>query len=127
MAGVPLFGEIALSAGTEGFPGRVGLGANATGTGYFAVWGIDGQFTGRLVGGDGTPLTGEFLLDPSAQPIPFGVGVARLPDGRFVTTYTDFVDVPDDVDAHAQIIFADGSLAGRLDVAAGSFAEIFSD
>jgi Ca2+-binding RTX toxin-like protein len=125
---ISLSAESVLSTGTEGFQGPVALEANAAGTGYFATWSAGYQPMGRLIGSDGTPVTSEFLLDPLASVPLFGAKMARLPDGRFVSTYTAAsLDAPGEADVRGRVISADGSSAGSLDVAVGSFVEVLSD
>jgi hypothetical protein len=124
---VPLSGETVLNSGT-GLHFPVTLAANAAGTGYLATWSADEQLIGRLIGGDGTPVTGEFSLDPAGPLNPFsGARIATLSDGRFVATHTYAAPGGLDADVRARIISADGSVAGSFDVAAGSFNEGLSD
>jgi hypothetical protein len=118
---VPLSAETVLSADTEGY--LVALEANAAGTGSFTTWTAHDQgLTGRLIGSDGMPATGEFVVDPVA----FGGRIAGLPDGRFVATYMGSLD-GSNPDILARIISADGSSAGSLEVAVGSFVEASPD
>jgi hypothetical protein len=121
-----LSGETVLNSSTEGLHFPVALTANAAGTGYLATWYADQQLTGRLIGGDGTPVSDEFLLDPSTLGAPFGASTAALPDGRFVVVRTNFVPADEDADVRAQIVSPDGSSAGSFDVAVGSFADLFA-
>jgi Ca2+-binding RTX toxin-like protein len=121
-----LSGETVLNNATEGPQGLVALAANAAGTGYLAAWNTGSpsfQLTGRLVGNDGTPLTGEFQLDASPAYQQSRVTIAGLADGRFVAAFHEGQEGPLVLDVRALIFSADGSPAGALDVALGSFIE----
>ena len=126
---VRLSAETIANTSTQGNQLDVALAANAAGTGYITVWNDreaaqGGRLAGRLFGGEGVPIAGEFSL--GAPPSPFyAPDVVALADGRFVVTYTAFTE--SNVDVRAQILAADGTPITMLDVALGSFVEGVSD
>ena len=117
---VRLSAETMANTSTQGNQLDVALAADAAGTGYITLWNdreaFGGRLAGRLFGGEGLPIGGEFPL--AAPPSPFfAPDVVALADGRFVVTYTEFVG--DNVEARAQILAADGTPLAMLDVAVG--------
>src|SRR5262245_57013659 len=75
------------------YPAVAGL-ANGS---YFGVWtdpnqGGDGYYniSGRVIGSNGTPATGEFLVNNTVTNSQSEASVAGLIDGRAVVTFTDF-------------------------------------
>jgi Ca2+-binding RTX toxin-like protein len=121
-----LSGETTLNTVTEGPQGLVGLAANAAGSSYLASW-ITAtpsyQLSGRLIGNAGTPLTGEFPFPAPSGALRSDASITGLADGRFVAAFSEGHEDPLTVDVRALLFSADGSPAGSLDVALGSFIE----
>jgi Ca2+-binding RTX toxin-like protein len=121
-----LSGETILNTATEGSQGLVALAANAAGTGYLAAWNTISpsfQLKARIIGSDGTAVTGEFPLDASPEHQQASVSLAGLADGRFVAAFHEGQEGPLVLDVRALIFSPAGSPAGSLDVAVGSFIE----
>ena len=126
---VSLSAETMANTFTQGDQMDVALAANAAGTGYITAWldreaTADGRLAGRLFGGDGAPIGGELSLTPPPSLL-LRPDVVALADGRFVVTYTEFMDGV--VDVRARILAADGTPITLLDVAVGSFVEGVSE
>ena len=126
---VSLSAETIANTFTQGDQLDVALAANAAGTGYITAWldrgaPQDGRLAGRLFDGEGVPIGGQLPLTASPSLL-LAPDVVALADGRFVVTYTEFMDGV--VDARARILAADGTPITLLDVAVGSFVEGVSE
>jgi Ca2+-binding RTX toxin-like protein len=84
------------------------------GSGFLAAWDQPGSelVSGRLVAGDTTPLTHEYVLNSTTTNDQFDPSLATLGDGNMVVTFTDHSDDPT------------GDIRARLFTPAGTAVEV---
>jgi hypothetical protein len=106
---------------------QAAIGANASGTGFFATWtdpvaGLTVE--GRLMHADGTPQGSQFKINAASAGAHTSPSVAGLADGRYITVFTDTGNDPSG-DIVARLFNADGSPAGNDFVITNSvFADV---
>jgi hypothetical protein len=106
------------------------VASNAAGDRYFAAWGDPSnanQVNGRIVGADQIPLTGEFIVNNTANAATeqYDPSVAGLTGGNFVVTYTDLATDPDG-DIRARLYMPSGNPLGNdfaIDIENGAFGD----
>jgi hypothetical protein len=102
--------------------------SNAAGDRYFAAWGDpsnSNQVNGRIVNADQSPLTGEFVVNNTANAATeqYDPSVAGLTGGNFVVTYTDLAADPDG-DIRARLYTPGGNpLGSDFAIDNGAFAD----
>ena len=99
---------------TAGAQNSVAIGAVHDGTGYLSVWDHQGTaLEGRIVGSNGSPAGGEFLVNSTTAGAQTDSSVAGLTGGSMVVTFTDYsVDAGGDVRAR---LFTSAGAAVDLD------------
>jgi Ca2+-binding RTX toxin-like protein len=104
------------------------VASNAAGDRYFAAWGDPSnsdQVNGRIVNAGQIPLTGEFIVNFTANAATqqYEPSVAGLTGGNFVVTYTDLAADPSG-DIRARLYAPGGSpLGSDFAIDSGGFAD----